>query len=150
MSCREIEEERPLESGNVCNVVQLQPAGGNGPRGTPTAAGGVPALEIVPFSPDAPTSAGAPRRTGRPSALVRACTDTTAPATGGRGARMPEPIRASRGWAIRRPSTRKEENCDKAQSLGKRATASAKAASASSDTAPSRPMVTTRPPHLPL
>ncbi len=26
MSCREIEEERPLESGNVCNVVQLQPA----------------------------------------------------------------------------------------------------------------------------
>jgi hypothetical protein len=58
MSCREIEEERPLESGNVCNVVQLQPAGGNGPRGTQTAAGGVPALDIVPFAPDALTRDG--------------------------------------------------------------------------------------------
>ncbi len=58
MSCREIEEERPLESGNVCNVVQLQPAGGNGPRGAPTAAAGAPALDIVPFAPDALTRDG--------------------------------------------------------------------------------------------
>jgi hypothetical protein len=55
MSCREIEEERPLESGNVCNVVQLQPAA---PRGTPTAAGGVPALDILPFAPHALTRDG--------------------------------------------------------------------------------------------
>jgi hypothetical protein len=27
MSCREIEGEAPLGGGNVCNVVQLQPAG---------------------------------------------------------------------------------------------------------------------------
>ena len=58
MSCREIEEKRPLESGNVCNVVQLQPAGGNGPRGAPTAAAGAPALDIVPFAPDALTRDG--------------------------------------------------------------------------------------------
>jgi hypothetical protein len=58
MSCREIEEERPLESGNVGNVVQLQPAGGNGPRGAQTAAGGAPALDIVPFAPDALTRDG--------------------------------------------------------------------------------------------
>ncbi len=58
MSCREIEEERPLESGNVCNVVQLQPAGGNGPRSTPITAGGAPALDIVPFQPDALTRDG--------------------------------------------------------------------------------------------
>jgi hypothetical protein len=58
MSCREIEEERPLESGNVCNVVQLQPAGGNGPRGTTTTLGGAPALDIVPFAPDALTRDG--------------------------------------------------------------------------------------------
>jgi hypothetical protein len=58
MSCREIEEERPLESGNLCNVVQLQPAGGNGPRGATTVAGRAPALDIVPFAPDALTRDG--------------------------------------------------------------------------------------------
>jgi len=57
MSCREIEEE-PLESGNVCNVVQLQPGGGNAARGSATAAGGAPALDIVPFQPDAITRDG--------------------------------------------------------------------------------------------
>lgn len=55
MSCREIEEE-PLESGNVCNVVQLQP--GSGARGSVIAAAGVPALDIVPFQPDAITRDG--------------------------------------------------------------------------------------------
>jgi hypothetical protein len=58
MSCREIEEKEPLESGNVCNVVQLQPGGGNGARGSAAAAGGVPALDIVPFQPDAITRDG--------------------------------------------------------------------------------------------
>jgi hypothetical protein len=58
MSCREIEEERPLESGNVGNVVQLQPAGGNGPRSTPTAPGGAPALDVAPFVPDPLTRDG--------------------------------------------------------------------------------------------
>ncbi len=58
MSCREIEEEGTLESGNVCNVVQLQPAGGNGARGSATAGGGAPALDIVPFQPDAITRDG--------------------------------------------------------------------------------------------
>jgi hypothetical protein len=57
MSCREIEEE-PLESGNVCNVVQLQPGGGTGARGGATAAAGVPALDIVPFQPGAITRDG--------------------------------------------------------------------------------------------
>ncbi len=52
MSCREIEEEAPLESSNVCNVVQLQPAGGNAPRGAAATAGGEPALEALPFQPD--------------------------------------------------------------------------------------------------
>ena len=59
MSCREIEEEEgPLESGNVCNVVQLQPAGGSGVRRSATAAAGAPALDIVPFQPDAITRDG--------------------------------------------------------------------------------------------
>jgi hypothetical protein len=58
MSCREIEEEAPLESGNVCNVVQLQPAAGNAPRGAASAPGGAPALDIVPFQPDAVTRDG--------------------------------------------------------------------------------------------
>jgi hypothetical protein len=58
MSCREIEEEAPLESSNVCNVVQLQPAGGNAPRGAAATAGGEPALEALPFQPDAITRDG--------------------------------------------------------------------------------------------
>ena len=58
MSCREIEEDEPLESGNVCNVVQLQPAGGSAARGGATAAGRTPALDIVPFQPDAITRDG--------------------------------------------------------------------------------------------
>jgi len=55
MSCREIEEE-PLESGNVCNVVQLQPGGGG--RGSATATAGVPALDIAPFQPNPITRDG--------------------------------------------------------------------------------------------
>jgi len=58
MSCREFEEEAPLESGNLCNVVQLQPSGGSGARGSTAAAGGAPALDIVPFQPDAITRDG--------------------------------------------------------------------------------------------
>jgi hypothetical protein len=59
MSCREVEEEAPLESGsNVCNVVQLQPAGGSGARGSANAAGGAPALDAMPFQPDAITRDG--------------------------------------------------------------------------------------------
>jgi hypothetical protein len=58
MSCREIEGEGPLESGNVCNVVQLQPAGGNGTRATATAARGVPVSDPIPFQPDALTRDG--------------------------------------------------------------------------------------------
>ncbi len=59
MSCREIEEEEaPLESGSVCNVVQLQPAGGNAARGGATTAGGAPALDAMPFRPDAITRDG--------------------------------------------------------------------------------------------
>ena len=38
MSCREIEGEGPLEGGNASNVVQLQPAGGNGARSRSIAA----------------------------------------------------------------------------------------------------------------
>jgi hypothetical protein len=56
MSCREIEGEGPLESGNVCNVVQLQPAGENATRGTATAARGAP--DPAPFQPDAITRDG--------------------------------------------------------------------------------------------
>jgi hypothetical protein len=57
MSCREIEEGH-LESGNVSNVVQLQPAGGNGARGSAAAARGAPALDAMPFQPDAITRDG--------------------------------------------------------------------------------------------
>ena len=56
MSCREIEEEGPLESGNVCNVIQLQSARGN--AGGANAAGGAPALDAMPFQPDAITRDG--------------------------------------------------------------------------------------------
>jgi hypothetical protein len=55
MSCREIEEP-PLESGNVCNVVQLQSARGS--AGGANAAGGAPALDAMPFQPDAITRDG--------------------------------------------------------------------------------------------
>jgi hypothetical protein len=58
MSCREIEGEGPLESGNVCNVVQLQPAGGHGAPGTATVARGAPASDPVSFQPDAITRDG--------------------------------------------------------------------------------------------
>lgn len=58
MSCREIEGEGPLESGNVCNVVQLQPAGGNGARAVATAARGAPVPDPIPFQPDAITRDG--------------------------------------------------------------------------------------------
>jgi hypothetical protein len=44
MSRREVEGERPLEGGNVGNVVPLQPAGG---RGRATVAREVPALNPV-------------------------------------------------------------------------------------------------------
>src|SRR5262249_29397579 len=82
--------------------------------------------KMLAVAPDAPTSAGAPRRTGRPSTSIEACTDTQPPATaghaaapGGQGAATLEPIRGSSGSAIRHPSTRKEESCDNAPSLGK-------------------------------
>ncbi|HKD29930.1 MAG TPA: hypothetical protein VKC66_28960 [Xanthobacteraceae bacterium] len=63
MSCREIEEEGPIDSGNVSsgnvsNVVQLQPAAGNAPRSGAPAAGRVPALETLPFQQDAITHDG--------------------------------------------------------------------------------------------
>lgn len=58
MSCREIEGEGSLESGNVCNVVQLQPAGGTGVRSGAASARGAPALEAMPFQPDAITRDG--------------------------------------------------------------------------------------------
>jgi hypothetical protein len=48
MSCREIGGEGPLETGNVCNVVQLQPAGGSSTRGGATVAREVPALDAMP------------------------------------------------------------------------------------------------------
>ena len=48
MSCREVEGEGPLEGGNACNVVQLQPAGGNGARVRATAAREAAALTPVP------------------------------------------------------------------------------------------------------
>jgi hypothetical protein len=53
MSCREVEGEGPLEGGNACNVVQLQPAGGNGARARATATREAPAL-----TPDAVTRDG--------------------------------------------------------------------------------------------
>jgi hypothetical protein len=56
MSCREIEEEPPLESGNVSNVVQLQSVRGS--AGGASAAGGAPALDAMPFQPDAITRDG--------------------------------------------------------------------------------------------
>lgn len=52
MSRREIEEEAPLESSSVCNVVHLQPAGGNGGGGS------APALDALPFARDAITRDG--------------------------------------------------------------------------------------------
>ena len=58
MSCREIEGEASLESSNVCNVVQLQPSGGNAARGGAATAGGASALEALPFQPDAITRDG--------------------------------------------------------------------------------------------
>jgi len=58
MSCREIEEEPPLESGNVCNVVQLQSARACGVPGGANAAGGAPVREAMPFRPDAITRDG--------------------------------------------------------------------------------------------
>jgi hypothetical protein len=58
MACREIEGEGPLESGNICNVVQLQPAGGNGVPSSATGAQGAPALDAIPFQPDALTRDG--------------------------------------------------------------------------------------------
>jgi hypothetical protein len=58
MACREIEGEGPLESGDVCNVVQLQPAGGNGVRSGATSVQGAPALDAMPFQPDALTRDG--------------------------------------------------------------------------------------------
>jgi hypothetical protein len=58
MSCREIDEKAPVESGNSGNIVQLQPAGANGARGSATAAGGAPALDTAPFQPDAITRDG--------------------------------------------------------------------------------------------
>ncbi len=56
MSCREIEGDGPLESGNVSNVVPLQPA--SGVRGSTTAAQGAPALDAMPPEPDAMTRDG--------------------------------------------------------------------------------------------
>jgi hypothetical protein len=58
MSCREVEEEGLIESGNEDNVVQLQPAAANAPRGGAAAAGRVPALDTVPFQQDALTRDG--------------------------------------------------------------------------------------------
>jgi hypothetical protein len=58
MTCREIEEEPPLESGNVCNVVQLQSVRASGVAAGANAAAGAPALEAVPFQPDAITRDG--------------------------------------------------------------------------------------------
>jgi len=58
MSCREIDEKGPLESGNLGNVVQLQPAAGNGTRGNAAAAKGAPALDTVLLQPDAITRDG--------------------------------------------------------------------------------------------
>jgi hypothetical protein len=58
MACREIEGEGPLESGDVCNVVQLQPAGGNGVRSGATNVQGAPALDALPFHQDALTRDG--------------------------------------------------------------------------------------------
>jgi hypothetical protein len=58
MSCREIEGEGPLASGNLCNVVQLQPPGGNGERGAATAVREAPAVDPMPFQPDAITRDG--------------------------------------------------------------------------------------------
>jgi hypothetical protein len=48
MACREGEGEGLLEGGNACNVVQLQPPGGNGARARATAAREAPALTQVP------------------------------------------------------------------------------------------------------
>jgi hypothetical protein len=56
MSSREIEEEPPLESGNACNVVELQSVRGN--AGGANAAGGAPALDAKPFQPDPITRDG--------------------------------------------------------------------------------------------
>jgi hypothetical protein len=47
MSCREVEGEGSLEGGNTSNVVQLQPAGGNGARRATAAAREAPALAPV-------------------------------------------------------------------------------------------------------
>jgi hypothetical protein len=58
MSCREVEGEGTLESGSVCNVVQLQPAGGNGARGSATAVREAAALDPMPFQPDPITRDG--------------------------------------------------------------------------------------------
>jgi hypothetical protein len=58
MSCREVEGEGPLDSGNVSNVVPLQPTSSNGVRGSATAAQEAPALDSALFQPDAITRDG--------------------------------------------------------------------------------------------
>jgi hypothetical protein len=58
MSCREIDEKAPLESGTLGNVVQLQPPGGNGARGSATAANELPAVDTAPLQPDEITRDG--------------------------------------------------------------------------------------------
>jgi hypothetical protein len=58
MSCREVEGEGPLDTGSVCNVVPLQPAGNTGTRGSATAAHEAPALAPAPLQPDAVTRDG--------------------------------------------------------------------------------------------
>jgi hypothetical protein len=58
MSCREVEGKGPLDTGSVCNVVPLQPAGSNGARGSATAAQEAPALDPEPPQPDGVTRDG--------------------------------------------------------------------------------------------
>jgi hypothetical protein len=58
MSCREVEGEGPFDSGNVSNVVPLQPVGSTGVRGSAAAAQEAAALDAAPFAPDAITRDG--------------------------------------------------------------------------------------------
>ena len=93
---------------------------------------------------------GAPSKTGAPAISTQACTETTAPAAGGRGSATREPISASSGCASRQPSTVNVANYAKPAGLGNGATAAANAAAACSAVASSPPIVTVRRTQLPL
>ncbi len=59
MSCRDVQGKVPLEGANACNVVPLQPTGGNGVQGgVTTAALAGPPRKAPALNPDSVTRDG--------------------------------------------------------------------------------------------